>query len=154
MASNLLTLTFLFVLRLHCQVVVVPSLLVILFLLLLLSLLLLSLYISKALAIFFPPSVLFKRKFSSSIPSECSSLEPSAFSNRNINSFFIGLFSLNFLIIGEYYLAVISKNMVTKLGSYATMLLLPTLIELLLASITRASLSSTLIEDSLLYNAS
>src|SRR5215210_4057190 len=103
MASNLLTLTFLFVLRLHCQVVVVvPSLLVILLLLLLLlSLLLSSLYISKALAIFFPPSVLFKRKFSSSIPSECSSLEPSAFSNRNINSFFIGLFSLNFLIIGE-----------------------------------------------------
>src|SRR5215208_3703972 len=100
MASNLLTLTFLFVLRLHCQVVVVVlSLLVIL--LLLLSLLLSSLYISKALAIFFPPSVLFKRKFSSSIPSECSSLEPSVFSNRNINSFFIGLFSLNFLIIGE-----------------------------------------------------
>src|ERR687898_456048 len=102
MASNLLTLTFLFVLRLHCQVVVVPSLLVIfLLLLLLLSLLLSSLYISKALAIFFPPSVLFKREFSSSIPSECSSLEPSAFSNRNINSFFIGLFSFNFLIIGE-----------------------------------------------------
>src|SRR5215203_4477714 len=99
MASNLLTLIFLFVLRLHCQVVVVLSLLVIL--LLLLSLLLSSLYISKALAIFFPPSVLFKRKFSSSIPSECSSLDPSAFSNRNINSFFIGLFSLNFLIIGE-----------------------------------------------------